>query len=45
MGYENLVSYVADAGWDALSVFDYDLGSLELEFKKDPRETQMFGWL
>jgi len=44
MGYENIVSYAADAGWDAMSAFEYDHGSLELEFTKDPRDTQMFGW-
>ena len=45
MGYENLASYVADAGWDIMTSFELDHGSLELEFTKDPRDTQMFGWL
>lgn len=45
MGYENLVSYVADGGWNVMTSFEYDNGSLPLEFVKDPRDTQMFGWL
>ncbi len=45
MGYENILSYVSDAGWDVMTAFEYDHGSLPLEFVKDPRDTQMFGWL
>lgn len=45
MGYENMVSYVADAGWDVLSVYDYDTGSMALEFVVDPRDTKMFNQL
>jgi hypothetical protein len=36
MGYENMVSYVADAGWNVLSVYDIDSASLTLDFVVDP---------
>lgn len=44
MGYENMMSYAADAGWDVMTSFEYDNGSLPLEFTQDPRDTQMFSW-
>lgn len=45
MGYENMVSYISDNGWDVLSVFDYETGSMALEFATDPRESKMYAWL
>jgi carbamoylphosphate synthase small subunit len=39
MGYENLISYAANGGWDVLTTFDFDHGSLPLKFTKDPRDT------
>lgn len=42
MGYENMVSYVSDNGWNVLDVYDYDSGSMALEFVVDPRKTSMF---
>lgn len=36
MGYENMVSYVADEGWDVLGVYDLDSASLAVEFVVDP---------
>jgi hypothetical protein len=45
MGYENLAEYVADGGHSVIGSFEYDHGSLELEFVTDPRDTRMFGWL
>lgn len=37
MGYENIVSYVSDDGWNVLDVYDYETGSMALEFVVDPR--------
>jgi len=45
MGYENMVSYVADEGWDVLSVYDLDSASLAVEFVIDPQSTKMYQWL
>jgi gamma-glutamyl hydrolase len=45
MGYENIVSYVSDNGWDVLSVYDYETGSMAMEFTVDPRKTKMYSWL
>jgi len=45
MGYENMLSYVADDGWNVMGSYEMDYGSLELDFLVDPRDTQMFGQL
>jgi gamma-glutamyl hydrolase len=45
MGYENMASYEATAGWAVLSVYDIDSASLPLSFVKDPAITGMYGWL
>eukprot|EP00347_Sterkiella_histriomuscorum_P022553 403338055 len=45
MGYENIVSYVSDNGWNVLDVYDYDSGSMALEFVVDPRQSKMFAGL
>ena len=45
MGYENMVSYVADEGWKVLDVYDLDSASLTLDFVVDPLSTKMFQWL
>jgi len=42
MGYENIASYVSDDGWNVLDVFDYETGSLSLEFVMDPKKTRMY---
>ncbi len=42
MGYENMMSYVADEGWNVLGVYDLDSASLTLEFPVDPQSTKMF---
>ena len=42
MGYENMVSYVADAGWNVLGVYPMDSASLSLDFVVDPSTTKMF---
>jgi gamma-glutamyl hydrolase len=36
MGYENMVSYVADEGWNVLDIYDLDSASLAVEFVVDP---------
>ena len=45
MGYENMVSYVSDDGWNVLGVYDMDSASLTLDFVVDPSETKMYQWL
>lgn len=45
MGYENMVSYVADEGWNVLEVYDLDSASLAVEFTVDPQTTKMYQWL
>jgi len=45
MGYEYIASYVSDNGWNVLDVYDYDTGSMALEFVVDPRDTKMYNWL
>ena len=45
MGYENMVSYVADEGWNVLSVYDLDSASLTLDFAIDPQSTKLYQWL
>lgn len=45
MGYENMVSYVSDEGWDVLSVYDLDSASLAVEFVVDPQTTKLYQWL
>ena len=45
MGYEDMAAYVSKQGWNILEHFEYSNGSLALEFTKDPRDTQMYGWL
>ena len=45
MGYENLAAYVSQDGWNVMGKYEYPNGSLALEFTKDPRDTQMYGWL
>lgn len=45
MGYEYIVSYISDDGWDVLNVYDYETGSMALEFTEAPGETKMFNWL
>ena len=42
MGYENIVSYVSDDGWNVLDVYDFHSGDMALEFVVDPRTTKMF---
>ena len=45
MGYENMVSYISDDGWNVLSVYDLDSASLALEFIEDPEDTKLYEWL
>jgi gamma-glutamyl hydrolase len=45
MGYENMVSYVSDEGWNVLNVYDLDSASLSLDFVVDPSSTKMYEWL
>jgi len=45
MGYENMVSYVADEGWNVLGIFDLDSASLTLDFAMDPQSTKLYQWL
>lgn len=45
MGYENMLSYISDDGWDVMGSYEMDYGSLTLEFTVDPRETQMYSQL
>jgi len=45
LGYEYMASYVG-GGWNkVIDKFESSNKSLPLTFTKDPRETQMFGWL
>mmetsp|Transcript_9282 Transcript_9282/g.7083 ORF Transcript_9282/g.7083 Transcript_9282/m.7083 type:complete len:187 (+) Transcript_9282:465-1025(+) len=45
MGYENMMSYVADGAWGVMGEYEMDHGSLALEFVVDPRDTKMYGSL
>jgi len=42
MGYENMVSYVADEGWNVLGIYDMDSASLTLDFAIDPQSTKLY---
>ena len=45
MGYENIVSYVSDEGWNVLGVYPLDSASLTLQFVEDPQTTKLYSWL
>ena len=45
MGYENMVSYISDDGWNVLNVYDLDSASLALKFVIDPATTKLYNWL
>ena len=45
MGYEYIVSYISELGWDILDHYEYHSGDMALEFVVDPRNTKMYGWL
>lgn len=45
MGYENMVSYVSDDGWNVLGVYPMDSASLTMEFTSDPSSTKLYQWL
>jgi len=42
LGYENMVAYTADEGFDSWGIFDYHKVSLPLKFLKNPQETKMY---
>lgn len=43
MGFENLMSYEADASRDVLGLYNIDGSSLKLEFVSDPKESKVWG--
>jgi len=45
LGFENMVIYASEEGSSVLSNLSASSISLPLKFVKDPRETQMYGWL
>lgn len=45
LGFEALVVYAAEEDIRVLDKYYIPYGSLSLEFVKDPRQTQMYGWL
>jgi gamma-glutamyl hydrolase len=45
MGYENITVYAATQGIEALEKFEYYHVSMPVEFKKDPRNTLLYGAL
>ena len=45
LGYENLVSYTADAGQDVLGRFPLHNASVPLRFLMAPEKTRMYKWL
>jgi gamma-glutamyl hydrolase len=45
MGYEYIVSYISDLGWNILDHYEYHSGGMALEFTVDPRKTKMYSWL
>ena len=40
-----MVSYISDAGWNVLDVYDLDSASLTLQFVAPPESTVMYEWL
>lgn len=42
LGYENMIAYTADSGFDSWGIYDYHKVSLPLKFLKKPSETKMY---
>jgi len=42
LGYENMIAYTADAGFDSWGIYDYHKVSLPVKFLKKPTETKMW---